>query len=299
MGRDVFEASAGARATFEAADEALGFSLSKICFEGPDDELRRTEIQQPAILTTSVALLRALEEQTEVRADFVAGHSLGEYTALVAAGGLPFEEAVRLVHQRGRFMQEAVPEGHGAMAAVMGAGPEVVVEACAAVSRELGEIVAPANFNSPQQTVIAGTTTAVARACEEAKNLGAKRTVALAVSAPFHCSLMEPAASRLEAELASAHFSDLNVPLVSNVEAKMNRDAASIPGLLRSQVTEPVRFSEMVTELSAQGVDRFLEVGPGRVLSGLVARIQRRSARANVASLEDIDEAKKFLAEAV
>lgn len=298
MGRDVFEASAGARATFEAADEALGFSLSKICFEGPDDELRRTEIQQPAILTTSIALLRALEEQADVAADYVAGHSLGEYTALVAAGGLAFEEAVAIVHLRGRFMQQAVPEGQGAMAAVMGASPEVVAAACETVSAELGEVVAPANYNSPLQTVIAGTSAAVERACEEAQKQGAKRTIALAVSAPFHCSLMEPAAVALEAELASANFSDLSIPLINNVEAKVNREAGRIAGLLRSQVTEPVRFSEMIAELTSLGVDRFLEVGPGRVLSGLVARIQRRSGRANVATLEDIDEATKFLTEA-
>ncbi len=298
MGRDVFESSPGARAAFDAADAALGFSLSQLCFEGPDDELRRTEIQQPAILTTSVALLRAVEEQIELPTRFVGGHSLGEYTALVAAGGLPFAEAVRLVNLRGRYMQEAVPEGQGAMAAVMGAGPEVVAEACETARRELRQVVAPANFNSPQQTVIAGEADAVARACEEAQKLGAKRFVPLAVSAPFHCSLMEPAAARLEAELAAAHFSDLKIPLISNVEAQPNSDAARIPSLLRSQVTDAVRFSEMIAELISLGANRFLEVGPGRVLSGLVARIARRSARANVATLEDIDKAKKFVTEA-
>lgn len=297
MGRDAFEASAAARAVFESADDALGFSLSRLCFEGPEDTLKLTENQQPAILTTSMALLRALEEQTEPSPAYLAGHSLGEYTALVAAKALPFEEAVRLVHARGRFMQEAVPAGHGAMVAIIGCGPAVAIEACEVIADETGEVVVPANFNSPQQTVIAGEARAVSLAGEKAIELGAKRAVALPVSAPFHCSLMEPAAEKLALELSRAQFSDVAIPVVTNVEATANRDAARLPELLRSQVTAPVRFTEMVAELASSGVDRYLEIGPGRVLSSLVARISRRGQRANVGCMEDLPEALRFVGE--
>lgn len=295
MGRDAFEASARARAIFESADAALGFSLSSLCFKGPEDQLRRTEMQQPAILTTSIALLRALEEKIRVEPAYVAGHSLGEYTALVAAGALGFEEAVRLVHARGRFMQDAVPEGQGAMAAVLGCSADAVSRVCAAIASECGQVVAPANFNSPQQTVIAGEKQAVEAACAKLEHDGARRTVSLPVSAPFHSSLMEPAARALEAELANVQWRDPAVPVVSNVEATPNDSAERLPALLREQVTAPVRFTEMVSVLADRGVDRFLEVGPGRVLSGLVARIRRRVARANVSSMEDLAEACVFL----
>jgi [acyl-carrier-protein] S-malonyltransferase len=304
MGRDVFEASPAARAVFEAADAALAERLdrpiSSICFEGPEDELRRTEIQQPAILATSVALLRALEEALAndgiaLEPAFVGGHSLGEYSALVAAGALGFEDAVRTVNLRGRLMQAAVAEGEGAMAAVMGAAPEVVAEACSQAAEATGEIVTPANYNSPQQTVIAGTTRAVEAACEAARALGAKKTVALPVSAPFHCALMEPAARKLAPELEGLHFSDASPPVITNVEAEPNRDAARMPALLREQVTAPVRFSDMVARMNALGVDGFLEVGPGRVLSGLIARIERRARRANFSSLAELDEVRDFL----
>ncbi len=297
MGRDAFDASAAAREAFEAADDALGFSLSSLCFEGPEEDLRRTEIQQPAILATSIALLRALEEKIRVDPAYLAGHSLGEYTALVAAGALRFEDAVRLVYARGRFMQQAVPDGQGAMAAVMGCGSELVSDVCRVVAAELAQVVAPANFNSPQQTVIAGDKEAVEAACAKLKESGAKRTFTLPVSAPFHSSLMEPAAAALEAELAGIEFSDPRVPIVSNVEAAPNASAERLPVLLREQVTAPVRFTEMVSVLVERGVDRFLEVGPGRVLSGLVARIQRRTARGNVTSVEDLSGACAFLGE--
>ena len=296
MGRDVHQASPAARAVFHAADRALGFELTKLCFEGPEDDLRRTEIQQPAILTTSIALLRALEERANVEPAYLAGHSLGEYSALVAAGAIDFEEAVCLVNARGRFMQEAVPEGRGAMAAVMGIAPDEVAEACAQTARATGAVVAPANFNSPQQTVIAGDAAAVELACNRAKELGAKRAIPLAVSAPFHCELMEPAANKLAIELERIRFSDAQPPVVSNVEAEPNSEGVRMLGLLRRQVTAPVRFSEIVTRLSSLGVDRFLEVGPGRVLSGLIARIERRSARAGLSSLDDLDEALAFVA---
>jgi [acyl-carrier-protein] S-malonyltransferase len=294
MGRDVFEASESARAVFETADGALGFALSKLCFEGPDDELRRTEIQQPALLTTSIALLRALEERGPIEPAYVGGHSLGEYSALVASGALDFEDAVRTVSLRGRLMQEAVPEGRGAMAAVLGCAPEQVIEACAAAAVERGEVVAPANFNSPQQTVIAGESGAVALAGEKARSLGAKRVVALPVSAPFHCALMAPAAEKLRPALDQLELRPPRPPVVTNVEAEPNADASRIPELLERQVTAPVRFTEMIGKLGALGVDRFLEVGAGRVLSGLLARIQRRSQRANLEHMSDLGAAHEF-----
>ena len=289
MGRDVFEASPAARATFEAADRALGFALSALCFEGPEDELRRTEIQQPAILTTSIALLRALEERQAQSPAFVAGHSLGEYSALVAAGALAFEDAVVLVNRRGRFMQEAVAPGKGAMAALMGLEPEAVEAACRAAAAETGAVVSPANYNSPQQTVIAGEAAAVERAIALAKERGAKRAVPLPVSAPFHCALMRPAAERLAPELARVRFRDPRIPVITNVEAAPNTSAARIPTLLEQQVTAPVRFIESVRKLAALGVTRVIEIGPGSVLTGLVARIERGLARANVASREDVE----------
>lgn len=297
MGRDAFDASAAARATFEAADDALGFSLSGLCFEGPEDRLQLTENQQPAILTTSIALLRALEEQAEPGAAYLAGHSLGEYSALVAAQAISFEVAVKLVHARGRFMQEAVPKGHGAMAALIGCTPEIASQACDAVARATGDVVAPANFNSPQQTVIAGVASAVADACAKAIELGAKRAVSLPVSAPFHCSLMEPAAEKLAIELAQAGFRDAKISVVSNVDAVPNRAAAEWPRLLRAQVTAPVRFTEMISELTNLGVDRYLEVGPGRVLAGLLARISRRTKKANLGNMEELSEAVAFVCE--
>lgn len=301
MGRDVYEASPAARAVFDIADAALADSfespLSRLCFEGPEDELRRTEIQQPAILTTSIALLRALEEAVgPLQPAFVGGHSLGEYTALVAAGALGFEDAVRTVNLRGRLMQEAVAEGKGAMAAVMGIAPEIVADACRRAADETGQVVTPANYNSPQQTVIAGDSAGVEIACNRARELGAKKTVPLPVSAPFHCALMEPAARKLEAELDRLVFSDANPPVITNVEAEPNADASRIPGLLREQVTAPVRFSDMIERMKSLGVEQFLEVGPGRVLSGLIARIERRARRANFSSLAELDEVREFVA---
>jgi len=296
MGRDAFEASAAARAVFEAADAALGFKLSRLCFEGPEADLTLTENQQPAILTVSIALLRALEERSAIDAAFVAGHSLGEYSALVAAGALDFEEAVCAVHARGRFMQEAVPQGRGAMAAVMGCGREVVEAACRAAAEETGRPVAPANFNGHAQTAISGDSIAVEVACTKAREAGAKRAVPLDVSAPFHCELMSPAASKLGLQLAQLRFSDPAPPVVTNVEAVSCSDGGRLAGLLEQQVTAPVRFTEMVEYMAAQGVDRVLEVGPGRVLTGLVARIDRTISRSNVSSLEALDEAVAFVA---
>jgi len=291
MGRDVCADSPAARAVFEEADQALGFALSKLCFEGPEEELRQTRNQQPAILATSIALLRALRERIELRPAYVAGHSLGEYSALVAAGALPLAAAVRLVAARGRFMQEAVPEGRGAMAAVLGAPPEVVADACARAAAELNLVVAPANYNAPQQTAIAGEKQAVQRAAELAREAGASRAVPLAVSAPFHCALMQPAAKKLAAELAGLRFAAPEPPVVSNVEAEPNAQAGRIAELLEQQVTAPVRFTDSVRRLVELGVRSVLEVGPGRVLSGLVARIDRSVSRMGVSSMEEVEEA--------
>jgi [acyl-carrier-protein] S-malonyltransferase len=294
MARDVCEASSAARDVFAAADAALDFPLSKLCFEGPEEELRRTEIQQPAILTASVAMLRALEERVPVEPAYVAGHSLGEYTALVAVGALDFEDAVRLVHARGRFMQEAVPAGRGAMAAVLGCKPEEVELACAHAAAQSGRVVSPANYNGPAQTVISGDAVAVELACSRARQEGARRTVPLEVSAPFHCELMASAAEKLALELGSVRFRDPRAPVVTNVEASPCDEAARLPALLERQVTAPVRFTEMVARLAELGVTRVLEIGPGRVLTGLVARIVRDLRRANLSSLAALDEAASF-----
>jgi [acyl-carrier-protein] S-malonyltransferase len=294
MGRDVYETSAAARAVFDAADSALGIPIARLCFEGPEEELVRTEIQQPAILTTSIALLRALEERVALSPAFYAGHSLGEYSALVAARALGFEDAVRLVHARGRFMQEAVPEGRGAMAAVLGLAPDAVAAACEFASKETGRVVAPANYNGPAQTVISGDAVGVEVACARARDQGAKRAVPLEVSAPFHCSLMRPAAEKLAIELARVRFGPPEAPIVTNVEANASRDAARFPALLEQQVTAPVRFTEMIEFLAASGVDRVLEIGPGRVLVGLVARVSRDLARQSLGIAKELDDAADF-----
>ncbi len=294
MGCDVCEASAAAREVFAAADSILGFSLSRLCFEGPEDELVRTENQQPAILTTSIALLRALEECGPVEAGLLAGHSLGEYSALVAAGALSFEDAVKLVAARGRFMQEAVPGGQGAMAAVIGCEAEVVERRCAAVARETGKVVAPANFNSPVQTVISGDAAAVELACSRLEQEGAKRTVALPVSAPFHCALMAGAADKLALELAGVGFAATDTAVVTNVEAAPNSDGVRVADLLMQQLTAPVRFVEMIAAMTERGVERVLEIGPGRVLTGLVRRIDRNLERGNLSGASELDAAASF-----
>ncbi|MBX3181049.1 MAG: ACP S-malonyltransferase [Polyangiaceae bacterium] len=268
MGQALAQESAAAREVFERADAALGFSISRLCFEGPESELVRTEITQPAIVTVSLAVLSALKERAPELAPpaYAAGHSLGEYSALVAAGALSLEQAVRLVHLRGKAMQSAVPEGRGAMAAVMGGDPSQVEALCA----EAGE-VSPANFNAPGQIVIAGTREGVARAAELASARKLK-LIPLKVSAPFHCSLMEPAARQVEAALGELELSPLTFPVVSNVEAAPNADMGRIPDLLVRQVDGPVRWEQSVRWLSEQGVTQALELGPGKVLAGLVRK---------------------------
>lgn len=272
MGKSLAETFPAARRVFEEADEALGFPLSGLCFNGPADELKRTENTQPAILTVSVAAWRTLAEKG-IRGDFVAGHSLGEYSAMVAAGALDFADAVRLVRKRGRYMQEAVPEGVGAMAALL-MMPEGKLDAVLAEAAQ-GEVVTAANFNSPDQTVIAGHAGAVARAMELAKAAGAKRAIPLPVSAPFHCPLMKPAQQRLTADLQATTFRDLTVPLVNNASARpVTKGSDARQGLI-DQVPSPVRWLETIRFLAANGVTRALEVGPGAVLSGLVRNIDR------------------------
>jgi [acyl-carrier-protein] S-malonyltransferase len=269
MGRELAERYTAAREVFEEADEALGFRLSRLCFEGPAEELQLTENTQPAILTTSVAALRAAQSEGLPRPDFVAGHSLGEYSALVAAGALSLNDAVSVVRKRGQYMQEAVPVGAGAMAAVLGADIETVEAVCKEAARE-GEVCSAANINSAHQIVIAGSAAAVERALPVLKERGAKRAIALKVSAPFHSALMLPAQERLAAELDRIEFKDLGVPLVTNVDAAVIRTGAEARASLVRQVSSPVRWRESVELLSREGVGLFIEVGPGKVLSGLV-----------------------------
>ena len=286
MGRQLFDQVEAARAVFTAADAALDEALSHLCFAGPEEELKQTANTQPAILTTSIAALRALEERG-IRADFVAGHSLGEYSALVAAGALDFADAVRLVRQRGRFMQEAVPQGEGAMAALLGGDLEIVTAVCREASA-VG-VCAPANLNSPTQVVIAGSRVAIERAVNLAKERGIRRAVMLAVSAPFHCELMRPAAERLQPLLAATSFADLRLPLVTNVDAEWITSGIAARDALFRQVAAPVRWTDSVQRLLAAGVTVFIEVGPGTVLSGLVKNLRRDVKTLNVESLETLD----------
>lgn len=273
MGKALAEAFPEARAVYQEADAALGFSISKLCFEGPEADLTLTAHAQPAILTTSIAALRALAVTTDLKPEVVAGHSLGEYSALVAAGALALGDAVRLVHLRGKFMQEAVPAGEGGMAAILGLEGPAIEEGCAAVRAETGQVVSPANLNGGGQIVIAGAKAAVERAMVVLKERGAKRAVPLAVSAPFHCALMQPAADRLAGELAKVKFQRPSVPVVTNVEAAPNQDPESLRGLLVQQVTAPVRWEQSVQKLAEMGVTSAVEVGVGNVLAGLVKRI--------------------------
>jgi [acyl-carrier-protein] S-malonyltransferase len=270
MGKALADAYPPARQVFEEADQALGFALSKLCFEGPDDDLKLTQNTQPAMLTVSTAALAALLDNG-FAPDYVAGHSLGEYSALVAAGGLQFADAIRLVRKRGQYMQDAVAPGVGAMAALLKL-PEGKLDAILEEAAH-GEIVTAANLNSPDQIVIAGHTAAVNRAIELAKAAGAKRAVLLPVSAPFHCPLMKPAQERLAADLNSIAFSDLRVPLINNWQAREVCSAADARQGLYEQVPNPVRWMDSIRYLAAQGVGRFIEVGAGSVLTGLLRNI--------------------------
>lgn len=283
MGKELAITFDMAKKTFEEADDALGFKLSDLCFNGPEEDLKLTFNTQPAILTASVAVLRVVQAETGLVADYVAGHSLGEYSALVCSGAISLADAVRTVRARGTFMQEAVPVGVGAMAAML----SIEVEELAAICEEAaqGEVVSPANFNSPGQIVIAGHATAVARAMEIAKAKGYRKTMLLPVSAPFHCSLMKPAAERLSQVLDSVSVDRMTLPLITNVEATANQDASKVRGLLVKQVCAPVLWEQSVKEMVRLGVSRCVEIGPGKVLSGLVKRI---SKEISTMSVEDI-----------
>ncbi|HSB11558.1 MAG TPA: ACP S-malonyltransferase [Blastocatellia bacterium] len=292
MGRELAETQPLARQVFEEADRVLGMRLSSLCIEGPEEELRLTVNTQPAILTTSIAALRVLENRG-ARPDFVAGHSLGEYSALVAAGSLRFDDALRAVRKRGLYMQEAVPPGEGAMAALIGIDIDVVRSICSEAS-SLG-VCAPANINSPIQTAIAGHRPAVEKAVRLAKSRGAKRAVMLAVSAPFHSELMKPAAERLVGVFSEIEFSGLTVPLVTNVDAALIRTGDQARDALLRQVASPVRWSESIKRLLDEGVTRFVEVGPGKVLSGLVRQISRQCEILNVENIQSLDAASAAL----
>lgn len=288
MGREAAEKFPVARKTFEEADAALDFPISRLCFEGPEEDLKLTENTQPAILATSIALFRILEEKG-IRPDFVAGHSLGEYSALVAAGALKFGEAAALVRRRGRYMQEAVPVGVGAMAALLGLDLPAVQGICEQAAQ--GRIVSPANLNSPGQIVIAGNREAVERAVALAKDAGAKRAILLQVSAPFHCALMMPAEERLSVDLDQTPFTDLRCPLITNVDAHPIRTGAEARSALKRQVSRPVRWHEIVQQLLDAGVRTFVEVGPGKVLLGLIRSIDKSATMLNIEDEKSMENA--------
>lgn len=283
MGRELAENFKIARETFAEADDTLGFKLSRLCFEGPEEELKLTANTQPAILTVSIAALRVVLSETPLAATYLAGHSLGEYSALVASGALGFADALATVRARGTFMQEAVPPGIGAMAAILGVEPEILAGICQEAAQD--EVVSPANFNSPGQIVIAGHAGAVVRAIEIAKDRGFRKAMLLPVSAPFHCALMTPAAERLAETLAGVPISPIKIAVVTNVEARPNMAGERIKELLVRQVSAPVLWEASVLHMVELGVERFIEIGPGKVLSGLVKRIAKG---VDVRNVEDI-----------
>jgi [acyl-carrier-protein] S-malonyltransferase len=294
MGRALADAYPEARAVFDEADAALRPSLgpdfevcplSTLMFEGPESELTLTENAQPAILTVSIAAYRVLADRG-IEPAFVAGHSLGEYSAHVAAGTMAFEDAVRIVRRRGMYMQEAVPVGEGAMAAILGLDADTVARACEDAAE--GDIVSPANINGAGQVVIAGTTAAVQRAGERAKALGARRVIPLSVSAPFHCAMLKPAEERLEPELRGLRTHTPRVPVVANVDAEPKRDASSAIDALVKQVSAPVRWEQVVRRLASEGVTNYVEVGPGTVLSGLIKKIHKEAVVCNFAAPDDL-----------
>ncbi|MDY2648380.1 MAG: ACP S-malonyltransferase [Pyramidobacter porci] len=294
MGKELCGVSTAAKETFAEADEALGFSLSDVIFNGPEDKLVLTAYTQPAILAMSIAVFRALQEKgVTLDPAFVAGHSLGEYTALVASGVLSLADGVRLVHKRGSFMQEAVPRGVGAMAAILGLEADAVRAVCAEAAQ--GEVCEAANYNTPVQIVISGHTAAVERAVALASAKGAKRSVMLNVSAPFHCSLMRPVADRLAAEMEKCVWNPGRCPLVANVSAQPVSDVSAIRDGLYAQTYSPVRWTESVQTMAARGVEGFIEVGPGKVLAGTVKKIARQAAVLNVEQPADLEQVVPFI----
>lgn len=287
MGADLAAAFPEAREVFEAADEALGFSISELCFEGSEDDLKLTANTQPAILTMSSAIMAVIRARSDRRPELVAGHSLGEYSAVVAAGGLGAAEAASIVNKRGRFMQEAVPAGQGGMAALIGPSIEEVRAICEDAAQ--GEVLSPANLNAPGQIVIAGAAGAIERAIEVAKGRGVRRALPLPVSAPFHCALMKPAEERLRPVLESAKLEALEIPLVNNVDAKAVSSVEDVRDGLVRQVVAPVRWIDVVETMIGSGVTRFVEVGPGAVLAGLVKRIDRNVETTSVGDVETLE----------
>ena len=290
MGKELAEKYSVARETFAEADSALGYSLSQLCFEGPEDKLKLTEITQPAILTVSVAAQRVLAGKG-IQPQYVAGHSLGEYSAHVAVGTLSFADAVRTVAKRGKYMQEAVPVGVGAMAAILALALEPLEAACRQAAQETGGTVSPANINSPDQIVISGSKDAVERAAALAKEKGAKRAVMLPVSAPFHCSLMQPAQDRLALDLRALRFSAPRVPVVTNVDARPIQDSEQARDALIRQVTGAVQWVRSIQALIGAGIQSFIEVGPGKVLTGLLRQIDRSKTGLNVENEESLQKA--------
>lgn len=286
MGKDLFDNFATARETFEAADDALGFRLSEMCFAGSEVDLQLTANTQPAILTTSVAAYRAAISEGLPDPNFVAGHSLGEYSALVATGVLDFADAVRSVRKRGTYMQEAVPFGVGAMAAILGLDVATVEAGCEEAAQ--GQVCSPANINSPTQVVIAGNAEAVTRACEILKEKGAKRAIKLNVSAPFHCALMMPAQEKLAADLAELSYGEMKFPVFHNVDAAVNTDSKSVCDKLTQQVSSSVRWLETIQKMKSSGVTKFIEIGPGKVLTGLVRQIERDAIYSNIEDTESL-----------
>ncbi|MGH9443729.1 MAG: ACP S-malonyltransferase [Thermoanaerobaculia bacterium] len=291
MGKDLCDAFPEAKKVFDEADAALGFSISKICFEGPEEELRRTMNTQPAILTHSIAVLEVVRTRHSGALAGIlaaAGHSLGEYSADVAAGAIAFSDAVQTVHERGKFMQEAVPEGVGAMAAVLGLAPDQVAAACDDAEIATGKIVSPANFNSPEQTVIAGHVEAVAAASDLCRSRGARKVLPLPVSAPFHCALMQPAADRLAPKLDALAVSDPAFPVVTNVDAEPATNAGEIRAALARQVASAVRWVESIEKIAAMGATSALELGPGAVLAGLLKRIRKDMSVTSIGKSDDL-----------
>lgn len=286
MGKEFYDHYDAARKLFREADEALGFSITQLCFEGPEDELKLTANTQPAILIVSVIAQELLKENG-IEPDIVGGHSLGEYSALVAAGVLSFSDAVVLVHKRGQYMQEAVPVGEGGMAAIIGLDNDVIGKACEEASAEAGA-VQPVNFNCPGQTVIAGTTEGVKAAVEKLSAAGAKKAVVLPVSAPFHSTLMKPAAEKLAAELDKVALSDAKIPVVANYTGKLEQDAAEIKRNLVAQADHPVQWIQCVETMKAFGADTYVEAGPGRTLCGLNRRIDRKLKSLHVENIETL-----------
>ncbi len=287
MGRDVAEKYPAARRVFDDIDTALGYSISQLCFEGPEDQLKLTENTQPAILAVSSAIHAVLEEHGAARRDLVAGHSLGEYSAIVSVGGLTPAEAAKIVNARGRFMQDAVPVGTGGMAALIGPSVEDARAICEEAAQ--GEVLSVANINAPGQIVIAGTKAGIDRAIEVAKKRGVRRALPLPVSAPFHCDLMKPAEERLKPILDDANFKDLWVALVSNVDASPIGTATAVRNALLRQVASPVRWVESVQRMASMGVKRFVEVGPGNVLTGLIKRIDASVELINVSDVPTLE----------